>query len=196
MTRHIDRSGWWLAQVLAAAAWLVVVPRSAAAQSSLVDLAITKTNGVSAVTAGGSTTYTITASNAGPAGATGAIVADSFPAVLTCTWVCVGAGGGTCAASGSGNISDIVNLPSGGSATYTAVCTVSAAASGSLVNVATVTPPSGVTDPTPGNNSAVDSDSITAVVPVMPTSVLIALALVLAAAVAWRLSGGAVRGRA
>ncbi len=124
------------------------------------DLAITKTDGVTNATAGGSVTYTITASNAGPSTATGATVADTFPASLTCTWTCVGAGGGTCTASGSGNISNTVNLPSGGSVTYTASCTISAAATGTLSNTATVTAPAGVTDPTPGNNSATDSDTI------------------------------------
>ncbi len=124
------------------------------------DLSITKTDGVTSVTAGGSTTYTITASNAGPSNATGATVADTFPASLTCTWTCVGASGGTCTASGSGNINDTVNLPNGGSVTYTASCTISAAATGSLSNTATVTAPAGVTDPTPGNNSATDVDAL------------------------------------
>ena len=126
------------------------------------DLSITKTDGVTTVTAGGSTTYTITASNAGPSNATGATVADTFPASLTGTWTCVGAGGGTCTASGSGNINDTVNLPSGGSVTYTVSAAISASATGSLVNTATVAAPAGVTDPTPGNNSATDSDTISA----------------------------------
>jgi len=124
------------------------------------DLAITKTDGVTTATAGGSVTYTIVASNAGPSNATGATVADTFPASLTCTWTCVGAGGGTCTAAGSGNINDTVNLPSGGSVTYTASCAISAAATGTLSNTATVTAPAGVTDPTPGNNSATDSDTL------------------------------------
>jgi len=80
---------------------------------------------------------------------------------LTCTWTCSGTGGGTCTASGSGNVNDTVNLPVGGSVTYTASCTVSAAATGTLSNTATVAAPAGVTDPTPGNNSATDSDSLT-----------------------------------
>ncbi len=124
------------------------------------DLSITKTDGVTTATAGGSVTYTITASNAGPSNATGATVTDTFPASLTCTWTCVGAGGGTCTASGSGNLNDTVNLPSGGSVTYTASCTISAAATGSLTNTATVTAPGGVTDPNPGNNSATDIDGL------------------------------------
>lgn len=124
------------------------------------DLAITKTDGVTTATPGGSVTYTITASNAGPSAASGSTVADTFPAALTCTWTCVSAGGGTCTASGSGNINDTVNLPSAGSVTYTASCTISAAATGSLVNTATVTEPAGVSDPTPANNSATDTDTL------------------------------------
>jgi uncharacterized repeat protein (TIGR01451 family) len=123
------------------------------------DLAITKTDGVTTAVPGGSVTYTITASNAGPDAVTGATVADTFPAILTCTWTCVGAGGGTCTAAGSGNINDTVNLPAGGSVTYTATCTINASATGTLSNTATVS--STVTDPTPGNNSATDTDTLT-----------------------------------
>src|SRR5436305_1374479 len=72
----------------------------------------------------------------------------------------MGAGGGTCTAPGSGNINDSVNLPSGGSVTYTASCNISAAATGSLSNTATVTAPAGVIYPTPGNNSATDVDAL------------------------------------
>ncbi|MEO8672892.1 MAG: carboxypeptidase regulatory-like domain-containing protein [Tahibacter sp.] len=124
------------------------------------DLAITKTDGVTTATPGGSVTYTITASNAGPSNATGATVADTFPASETCTWTCAGAGGGTCTAAGSGNINNSVNVPVGGSTTYTASCSVSGSATGSLSNTATVTAPGGVTDPTPGNNSATDTDTV------------------------------------
>lgn len=122
------------------------------------DLGITKTDGVTTATPGGSVTYTITAANAGPSSVTGATVADTFPASLTCTWTCVGAGGGTCTAAGSGNINDTVNLPVGGSTTYTASCTIAATATGTLSNTATVA--SGVADPTPANNSATDSNTL------------------------------------
>jgi uncharacterized repeat protein (TIGR01451 family) len=124
------------------------------------NLGITKTDGVTSAAPGGSVTYTITASNAGPSNATGSTVADTFPASLTCTWTCSGSGGGTCAASGSANINGTVNLPNGGSVTYTASCAISASATGTLSNTATVTAPGGVTDPTPGNNSATDSDTL------------------------------------
>ena len=126
----------------------------------MADLAITKTDGVASATPGGSVTYTITASNAGPDGVTGASVSDTFPASLTCSWTCVGAGGGTCTAGPvAGNIADSVNLPAGGSVTYTASCTLAAGATGSLVNTATVS--SAIADPNSANNSATDTDMLT-----------------------------------
>ncbi len=128
--------------------------------NAVADLSITKTDGVTTATPGGSVTYTITASNAGPSTATAASVADTFPATLTCTWTCVGAGGGTCTAAGAGNIGDSVNLPAGGSVTYTASCTIAAAATGSLANTATISG-GGVSDTVPANNSATDSDTLT-----------------------------------
>jgi uncharacterized repeat protein (TIGR01451 family) len=127
------------------------------------DLAITKTDGVTTATPGGSVTYTITASNAGPSNATGVTVADTFPASIPgATWSGVGAGGGSGPASGSGNINaSTVNLPAGGSFTFTVTAPVAASAIGTLSNTATVTVPAGVTDPTPGNNSATDTDTLT-----------------------------------
>ena len=124
------------------------------------DLAITKTDGVTTATPGGSVTYTITASNAGPDPVPTATVADTFAATLTCTWTCVGAGGGTCTLAGAGNINDSANLPVGGSVTYTASCSISSSASGSLVNTATVAG-NGVGDPNASNNSATDTDTLT-----------------------------------
>jgi uncharacterized repeat protein (TIGR01451 family) len=127
------------------------------------DLAITKTNGTAASTPGTPTTWTITASNAGPSHAPGSTVADTFPAACTSVnWTCVGAGGGTCTAAGSGNINDVVNLPAGGSVTYSATCAISSAASGTLSNTATVSTAGGVADTNPGNNSATDTDTLAA----------------------------------
>jgi uncharacterized repeat protein (TIGR01451 family) len=126
------------------------------------DLGITKTDGVTTAVPGGSVTYTIVASNPGPSDVTGATVTDTFPATLTATWTCVGAGGGTCTAGPSaGNISDTVNLPAGGSVTYTANASISPSATGTLSNTATVTAPGGVTDSPTTNNSATDNDTLT-----------------------------------
>jgi uncharacterized repeat protein (TIGR01451 family) len=126
------------------------------------DLSITKTDGVTNPAAGQSVTYTISASNAGPTDAAASTVADTFPAPLAaCAWTCAGAAGGTCSAAGAGNISDAVNLPSGGSVTYTATCSIpaSTAAGTMIANTATVTAPVGIPDPVPGNNSATDTDT-------------------------------------
>jgi uncharacterized repeat protein (TIGR01451 family) len=128
---------------------------------SAADLSITVTDGVTTAAPGGSITYTIAALNAAGDDVIGATVADTFPAALTCTWTCVGATGGACTAAGSGNISDVVTLPVGGSATYTASCSINPLASGTLSNTATVTPPGPVVDPVPGNNAATDSDTLT-----------------------------------
>jgi uncharacterized repeat protein (TIGR01451 family) len=127
------------------------------------DLSITKTDGTTSVPPGGGLSYTITATNGGPAAVTDATVSDTFPASLTCTWTCVGTGGGTCTAFGSGNIADTANLPVSASVIYTASCVVSASATGTLSNTASVAAPAGVTDPNPANDSATDTDAITPV---------------------------------
>lgn len=128
------------------------------------DLAITKTDGVTTVTAGGTTTYTITATNpAAGTAATPVTIADTFPAGLTCTYTSVAAGGATGnTASGSGNINDTtVTMPAGSSVTYTATCAISAAATGTIANTATIAGPAGL-DPNAANNSATDTDTVAA----------------------------------
>ncbi|MCB1628457.1 MAG: DUF11 domain-containing protein, partial [Xanthomonadales bacterium] len=136
------------------------------------DLSITKTNGTASSTPGQNTVYTIVASNIGPSDALASTVTDTFPAACTTvTWTCVGAGGGTCTANGSGNINDAVNLPLGASVTYTATCAIDPAAVGTLDNTATVAVAGGVTDPVAGNNSATDSDTLTASADVSVTKV-------------------------
>lgn len=125
------------------------------------DLIVTKTDGVTNVTAGTGVTYTIVVTNAGPSNAPNATVADAFPVALTGeTWSCVAGGGASCTAMGTGDINEVVNLPAGGSVTYTVNATVDACASGSLVNSVSVTPGGGVIDPGPGANLATDTDTI------------------------------------
>lgn len=127
--------------------------------STAADLSLTKTDSVKVVTAGSSTTYTITVANAGPSNVTGATVADTFPASLTCNWTCMDSGGGsTCTGMGSGNINDSVDLPAGTSVTYTATCDIDGGASGTIENTATVT--SAVFDFDPTNNSQTDRNGV------------------------------------
>ena len=139
------------------------------------DISVTKTDGVTTVTAGTSTTYVITAVNAGPSGSGGNLT-DAFPPALTCSWTCVASAGSSCPASGSGDINAVTNLLSGGTATFTVPCTISASASGTLVNTATL---STLGDTNPANDSATDSDSIISAVPLMPPMLLLTLALIL-----------------
>ncbi len=133
------------------------------------NLHITKTDGVSSVTIGQQTTYTIVASNSGPEDVL-AIVTDEpaiqvdrryvdmqqpRPAPLVRT-------------KARGASTKLVSLPVGGSVTYTLTATVTPGSGTSLVNTATVSP-NGI-DPTPGNNSATDTDTITQpVAPVITT---------------------------
>src|SRR5207253_2870977 len=84
------------------------------------DLQITNTDGQATAVPGTPITYTIVVTNAGPSNVTGASVADTFPAaLLTPTFTATATGGATgFTASGSGNISNTVTLPSGSTITY------------------------------------------------------------------------------
>jgi uncharacterized repeat protein (TIGR01451 family) len=128
------------------------------------DLSITKTDGATDEVPGTSISYTIVVTNSGPSDASGVSVTDNFPAALTgVSYTSVAAGGatGNTAGPANGNISDTLNMPTGSSVTYTVSATIASSATGSLSNTATVTAPGGVTDPTPGNNSATDTDTLT-----------------------------------
>ncbi len=127
------------------------------------NLGVTLSDGVAAVGWGQPVVYTVTASNGGPTAVTGARVTDTFPAQLTgISWTCAGSGGGTCGtASGSGNISALVNLPLGASAVFTVNASVVAGSgSGTLTDVASIATPAGVIDSDARNNSDADVDGI------------------------------------
>jgi len=125
------------------------------------DLQISKDDGSATAVPGLTLSYTIVGANPGPSDAPGATVADSFPAELTgVSWTCSGAGGASCTASGSGDISDTVGLPAGGSVTYTATATLDPGAAGALANSVTVEVPAGVAERNPADNSATDTDTV------------------------------------
>ena len=125
------------------------------------DLGVTKTDGQGTAVPGEPLTYTIAAGNGGPDPVTGAVVTDVLPAALLgATWTCVASPGSSCTPSGAGDINDSVNLPVGGSVTYTLTATVASGATGTLSNTVTITPPAGVTDPDPASNTATDTDTL------------------------------------
>jgi uncharacterized repeat protein (TIGR01451 family) len=147
-----------------------VVPATPA--PAVADLSITKTDGVTTVSPGGSITYTIVVSNAGPSAVTGATVSDVFPASLTGeTFTASGTGGASGFSSGSGDINQTVNLPVGATITYTVTGTVSPTASGAISNTATVSAPAGVSDSNAANNSSTDTNVIVTGVPTTDVSV-------------------------
>jgi uncharacterized repeat protein (TIGR01451 family) len=128
------------------------------------DLSITKTRSAGPVVAGGTVRYTITVNN--PAGSNSpvaaATVADLLPAASLsgATWTCNATGGSACAASGAGSINTPVTLAVGGSATFTLNANVNIAATGSLVNTATVAVPANVVDANLANNTASDTVAV------------------------------------
>ena len=126
------------------------------------DLSITKTDGLTTVDAGTHSELHDRGAQRGPSTITGATVTDVLPAsLLGATWTCAASAGSSCPASGGGNITASVTLASGGTATFTVTATVAAAATGTISNTATIAAPGGVNDPTPGNNSATDTNTIT-----------------------------------
>ncbi|WP_299620499.1 autotransporter domain-containing protein [uncultured Tateyamaria sp.] len=132
---------------------------SSVAITPLVDVSVTTTDGVSAVAAGDTVTYTTVVSNAGPSTDPSVSFTDSFPANLTCGYTSVATGGATGnTVSGTGNPSETLNLPNGSTVTYTAVCTVpSSLAPQILSSTATVTP--SVFETVTSNNTATDDDT-------------------------------------
>jgi LPXTG-site transpeptidase (sortase) family protein len=123
------------------------------------DLVITKTDSVVDVTRGDTITYAVVVTNNGPMDAVGATVTDALPAQLTAAaWTCSATGGATCTASGTGNLSDTIDVPVGGVATYAITATVADSTAASIANSAVVLPPSDLTDINPANNSATDVD--------------------------------------
>jgi uncharacterized repeat protein (TIGR01451 family) len=128
------------------------------------DLKVSKNDGGMPVEWGETVTYTIAVVNAGPAAISNGLVTDTFPAeLLGATWTCTATPGSTCSAAGSGDISDgSLSLSAGGTATYVALGTIALDTPTVLSNTATVTPPAGVLDPDPTNNSSSVETSVTA----------------------------------
>jgi uncharacterized repeat protein (TIGR01451 family) len=153
-------------------------PSSTAAVANAValvaDLSIAKV-GPATLSPNGNAVYTITISNAGPSAANGATFSDILPSALnSATASCSAAtGGAVCPASISiaGNTvsGTIATLPAGSSITLKVAGTVGALATGNVANTATVSPPSGTTDPNNGNNSSTSNGTISPVADLVVT---------------------------
>jgi uncharacterized repeat protein (TIGR01451 family) len=128
------------------------------------DLTITKTNGVTKLVPGTSTTYTITVSNTGPADAANASIVDTLPSALVwaganVSWTCTGAG--CAAASGVGVLSTTANVAAGSQVVYEITGVVNPTATGSITNTVVVTPNALFTDTNTSNNETTDTDLLT-----------------------------------
>lgn len=106
--------------------------------------------------------YVIEVENLGPSDVGDARIVDQFPEAFEAVqWVCSAqqGSGAACLAGGDGDVDTIASLPAGGRITIRASGTVSANATGRLINTATVSA-ADVTDPVQANNSATDSDTV------------------------------------
>ncbi len=132
--------------------------------SPQIDLTVTKTDNAMSYIAGGTLNYVITVTNNGPADANGMTVNDPLPAqIASWTWTCAAGTPAsyncTGAASNSATFTDTLDLPQFATVTYNVSAAVAASATGNLVNSVTVAPPPGMTDMTPPDNTANDTDT-------------------------------------
>jgi len=123
------------------------------------DLALVLDDGETSVKAGAAVTYEITVTNPLTRAVQDVTVADAFPAALTgCAWTCSATSGGSCnGTSGNGNIQKTVSIGANGSVEFSATCTLSGTATGTLVNSASV---AYAPDPNLANNADTDTDTI------------------------------------
>ena len=129
------------------------------AVTSSANLSVTKT-GPATVVAGGSISYTVVASNAGPSAAANVSVVDTLPAGVTFGSITPSNGGWSCTNAGNTSATCTrANWNSGASTTFTIVVTAPAQAGG-ITNTAVIT--STTPDPNPGNNTDTANTTVTA----------------------------------
>jgi len=127
----------------------------------IADVSVTNTSTSCYYLPGESVVYTVVVGNTGPNDVAGVSISNSLPVEIEgADWTCAGSGGGICTAAGMGAISDSADLPAGAVVTYTLSATVSAGASGNMVNNVEATVPFGTIDPNPENNSSSHWDAL------------------------------------
>ncbi|MFN7768643.1 MAG: cadherin domain-containing protein, partial [Planctomycetaceae bacterium] len=123
------------------------------------DLSLTLTNESSRVIPGTSTTYTLTVANSGPSSVTAASVTDVLPAGTTF----LSGSAGVSYDSATRTVSYVTGtLGVSASESFTITLAVDAALIGTLTNTASVTATGVITDRNLANNTARDSDALTA----------------------------------
>ena len=123
------------------------------------DLSIFLTNCTADVAPGVSVIYRVIVDNVGNKDINGALVETMLTDLMTePAWVCESQTGGCAATSGTGDLSETIDLMAGDQVTYVMRGEVTAQLTEFLDSTATVTMPVGETDTNPSNNSAQDSD--------------------------------------
>ncbi len=130
--------------------------------NGVVDLMVTKSNGVSVLTPGQAVTYRIVVRNIGNADSGTVTVSDVMPAELQgVSWTCSATPSSSCSVGGSGDIADSASLAAGGAIIYTVTANLDAAldpdAGVVISNSASAT---SAGDTNTFNNTATDADPV------------------------------------
>lgn len=153
---------------------------------AMADLSLVKTASPDPVAVGALLTYTLNIDNDGPNQATNVTVVDTLPA--TVDFIGTDETQGTCTESGGLVTCDLGTLASGASATVE--IRVRPTEEGELLNTAAVSAEQ--SDPAPGDNSGMDTTTVSGDAVPIPTAgtwALLALGLLLGGAAVWRLGG-------
>jgi uncharacterized repeat protein (TIGR01451 family) len=129
-------------------------------------VSVTSSNNVSSVVMGDDVTYTVVVANDGNITSTNLAVEQTLPEwLLNVSWTAVSRGGATAMLSGDGAISELIDLPAGGSVTYTITATIGFPTSAPLPDhvstTVTLTPDANIFHPDVTGLSAGESDPLT-----------------------------------
>ncbi|HJZ57754.1 MAG TPA: FG-GAP-like repeat-containing protein, partial [Gemmataceae bacterium] len=135
-------------------------------------LTVTITDAQTSAVPGTPVVYTVVVSNAGPSAASGVTLGLPLsPALLNPTFTSTASGGASGnTASGTGSLNEVLNLPVGGSITYTITAQINPLALGSLTNTATLTAPPFSPDLAGAVHTATDTDTLTPIADVSVTT--------------------------
>ncbi len=132
----------------------------ALADEPTTDLVISVTNERTTLRPGQGVSYLVTVTNNGPTAAVAPQLSDVAPPELSAlSWTCSSVSTARCgAAAGSGELDDHPFLPAGTELNYVVTATVSAGASGDVTYTVDIATPPGLTEATPIDNTASDTD--------------------------------------
>jgi uncharacterized repeat protein (TIGR01451 family) len=130
------------------------------AQANQADMAVSMSENPNPVLAGGNITYTAVVTNNGPATATTVTAVDTIPANTTFSSDTVPSGW-TCVVNATTVSCSNPSMAANATSTFTFVFTVTAGTAPGTVITNSVTVGSAVSDPTPSNNTATATDTVT-----------------------------------